>query len=116
MSDGEVHEIAIINNATATLSGGLIEQIWSQQIAWVRQGEEYVPMPHITIDCLDWSHSTETNILTGHWLDGSAFSIQLVDVSGYSPAIENIQFIPEPMTLALLGIGALALRRKKTQI
>ena len=33
-------------------------------------------------------------------------------VYGYSPPIENIAFIPEPMTLALLGLGALCIRKK----
>lgn len=113
---GQVHTIDIGNNATAFLSGGLIQQIWSSQNAWIYAGDppSFVPNPHITIKCLDHFYDTNTKLLTGHWLDNTAFSIHLIDVQGYSPAIENIQFIPEPATLSLLGIGAfLAGRRRK---
>lgn len=115
MSDGQVHEIAIANDATAFLSGGLIQQIWSSQNAWAYDNGDppvLVPDPHITIECLDHIHNPSSNMLTGHWLDHTAFSIQLIDVLGYSPAIENIQFVPEPTTLALLSLGGLFLRRK----
>jgi hypothetical protein len=115
-SGGEVHEIAIASYATATLSGGRIDYIYSSQSAWILQGDPpvWVPNPHITIDCqLDTVfHDTQTNLLTGDWLDGSSFSIQLVDVDGYSPAIENIIFIPEPATLLLLTFGAALIRRR----
>jgi hypothetical protein len=116
MSGGQVHEIAIINNATAYLSGGLIQQIWSQQIAWLQTGNPPVPVwnPHITIECIDHFYNTSTKLLTGHWLDdGIAFSIQLIDVQGYSPAIQNIHFIPEPVSLFLLGLGGFFLRQRR---
>ena len=101
-------------DATALLSGGLIETLWSYQIAWEDDGSGgLINTPHITIDCLDWSHDTSTNILTGHWLDGTSFNIKLYDVTGYSPAIDNIQFIPEPVTVLLMGIGGLLIRKKK---
>jgi hypothetical protein len=110
LSGGQVHMIDIGNGATAILSGGLIQQIWSGQIAWYQTGNPPVPVwnPHITIECIDHFYNTSTKLLTGHWLDdGTAFSIQLIDVPGYSPAIQNIQFIPEPVSLLLLGCGSL---------
>lgn len=115
MSDGQVHEIAIANDATAFLSGGLIQRIWSSQNAWTYDNSDppvLVPNPHITIECIDHFHNLSTNILTGHWLDNTEFSIQLINVQGYSPAIENIQFVPEPTTLLFLSLGGLLLRRK----
>ena len=116
LSGGEVHELDMNSYATATLSGGIIESIWSYQSAWLQEGDPpvWVPNPHITIDCqLDTVfHNTQTNLLTGNWLDGSAFSIQLVDIDGYSPAIENIIFIPEPATILLLTLGTVLIRRR----
>jgi hypothetical protein len=102
--------------ATAILSGGLISIIESQQFAWMQEGDppEWVPNPHITMVCdLDSVfHDTQTNLLTGDWLDGTSFSIQLVDIDGYSPAIENIIFIPEPATLILLAVGFAIIRKR----
>jgi hypothetical protein len=116
-SGGEVHQFDIGSYATATLSGGLIEEIRSYQFAWIQEGDPpvWVPNPHITFVCDVESvfHNAQTNLLTGDWLDGSAFSIQLVDVDGYSPAIENIIFIPEPATLVLLAAGVLLLRKDR---
>ena len=113
---GEAHEIVISSYATAVLSGGRIDNIYSQQFAWIIQGEpsEWLPNPHITFVCDVDSvfHDTGTNILTGDWLDGSSFSIQVVDIDGYSPAIENIIFIPEPATLILLALGFTIIRRR----
>jgi len=116
MSGGQVHMIDIGNNATTFISGGMIQQIRSSQNAWIYAGDppSFIPNPHITIECLDHSYDTNTKLLTGNWLDGTAFSIYLIDVPNYSPAIENIQFIPEPATLSLLALGAFwAVRKRK---
>ena len=120
---GQVHVFNTNIGATATLSGGLIEEIWSYQVAYEYDDSDppqLVPDRHITIvHSGDLPHYNEaTNILTGLWGNGDPFSIYLSDVPeghGYSPAIENIQFelIPEPGTLALLGLGGLLIRRKK---
>jgi len=114
---GEIHQLDLGTHGTAILSGGRIEQIQSGQSAWKYDGDPpvLVPNPHITIVCdLDSvTHNTQTNVLTGDWLDGTAFNIQLIDVAGYSPAIENIQFIPEPATLLLIGVGMLLVRKRR---
>ena len=113
MSGGEVHELNPHNDATIFLSGEIIQRLKSSQLAWKTINEQLVWNPHITIECLDHFHNETTNVLTGHWLDSTPFSIQLIDVENYSPAIENIQFIPEPMTILLLGFGGLLLRSRK---
>ncbi len=112
---GEVHELSITTYATAVLAGGRIDRLWSYQDAWTYAGDPpaLVPNPHIEIIYSgDLPTVDENNLLTGTWGNGSAFSIQLIDVQGYSPGIENIFFTPEPATLLLL-LGGLALARKR---
>jgi hypothetical protein len=117
-SGGELRYLDISDNAIATLSGGSILSIESNQVAWQWDygidPPVQVPNPHITIIYSgDLPTVDASNILTGLWGDGSEFSIQLIDVQGYSQAIDNIQFVPEPASLLLLGLGGLMLRRKK---
>ena len=115
---GEIGTLSIGSDATAILSGGLIDQIESGQHAWVYEGDPPAPVwnPHIDILCREWAWDEPTNILTGVWEDYSPFEIQLVDKTqyGYDPAIENIRFtiIAEPVSLVLFGLGVLGLRRQ----
>jgi hypothetical protein len=113
---GQVYELDINYSALAMISGGRIDSIYGYQSAWKYEGQpsELVWNPHITIICQpDWIYNTQSKMLKGSWLDGSKFNIQLVDVAGYSPVIENIRFIPEPATFAMIGLGGALLRRRK---
>ena len=108
MSGGQVGTIVFNNNATAILTGGLIEAIYSYQI---------VTNPHIT---LYYSGDLPTvqklggfDYLVGNWGDGTDFNIYLHN-TGYD-TYGNFEFIliPEPVTFLLLGLGGLLIRRKK---
>jgi len=103
--DGEMSGFRIYNDATATFSGGRIDYISSYQ--------DSDQIKHITfiadVDSIDLTGS----LLTGNWLDGSGFSVTLLDQTGYDPVYSNINFIPEPATILLFGLGGLMLRRRK---
>ena len=103
--DGEMGGFRIYDDATATFSGGSINYISSYQDSDLTK--------HITfIADLD-TIGFNSGILTGNWLDGSGFSVTLLDQSGYDSVYSNINFVPEPATIALFGLGGLMLRRRK---
>ncbi len=103
--DGETGLFDIRGDAIATFSGGRIDYIRSFQDSDLTK--------HITfiadLDSIDLTGS----LLTGNWLDDSSFSITLLDQTGYDPVYSNINFVPEPATIALFGLGGLLLRKRK---
>jgi hypothetical protein len=119
--DGIIKTIDFNSDATATIYGGTINTIYSYQDTFYT---EPVPgtnqtvdvwTPHITFVCDVDSVSFVDSVLTGDWLDGSSFSITLIDGS-LNPeytAYDNIEFVPEPATLLLLSIGGFCLRKKR---
>ncbi|MHC5061732.1 MAG: PEP-CTERM sorting domain-containing protein [Planctomycetota bacterium] len=103
--DGETSLFTIYDDATATFSGGSVNYISSHQDSDFTK--------HITfIADLD-SIGLNGNVLTGNWLDGSSFSVTLQDQAGYDSVYSNINFIPEPATLALFSLAGLLLRKRK---
>jgi hypothetical protein len=115
--NGDVFTLSLSAYSTAAIYGGQFSEIMSGQSAWKHAGDPpvQVPNPHIEIVCRDWLYNAANKRLTGTWGDFSAFNIKLLDVQGYSPTIDNIQFtiIPEPMSLMLLALGGLLLRRNQ---
>ncbi len=111
---GEINHLDMSGDAMATLSGGTVLEIESSQQAkrWDNDNGVWVHTPHISIVCLTHVYDDVTKMLTGNWMDGNSFSIQLMDVASYSPTIENIQFIPEPATVVLMALGGVFLRKK----
>jgi len=108
---GEMGGFSIYDHAKATFSGGSINYISSYQ--YVASTSPTIPGSHITFICDVDSVNLTGNLLTGDWLgDKGSFTITLVNQSGYDSVYSNIQFIPEPATLLLVGAGGLLLRRK----
>jgi len=102
---GHLRWLNICDEATAVFSGGSIETIVSRQHSDLTK--------HITFVCDVKSVQRAGGILSGNWLDGSAFSIALEDRPGFDSTYSNIQFIPEPTTLLLFGLGTILLRRRR---
>jgi hypothetical protein len=113
---GDILNMGLGSFSTATLYGGQLREIVSGQVAWKSAGDPPVPIPnpHIEMVVRDWLYNPANMRLTGTWGDLSAFNIKLVDVQGYSPTIDNIQFtiIPEPATMLLIGLGGMLIRRR----
>ena len=109
---GEIGLLTLRKSATAVISGGQISYINSFQN--VPTDDAGVTYPHITFICDMDSVDLTGDLLTGNWLDGSSFSVTLSDQTGYDSVYSNINFIPEPATLLLLGIGGLLLRKRKS--
>lgn len=105
---GSTEEITIGSSATAVLKGGRIDAITSLQ---------NVITPSIDLYCQpgwEWIKTGDvTTGITGLWLDGTTFDIQLINDSDYDETWKNINVIPEPATIALLSLGGLLIRKRK---
>lgn len=111
--NGVTEEITIGNHAHADLKGGRVDYITIGHLA--------ADSCSATIYCQDgwqWLYASgQKKGITGLWENGSEFTIQFINVGGIFPPTANyinvVEVMPEPITLALLSLGALLVRRKQ---
>ena len=105
---GVTEEITVRDDAVAVLKGGTIDGITIYHLPGWLSG--------ITLYCQDGYQINAAGI-SGLWGDGTAFDIDFINPTGVFAPYPTanyvyVEIIPEPGTVALLGLGALMLRRK----
>ncbi len=109
---GSVNEIKVNNDCLIELSGG---QINSLKSFWT----EHQTRKAIILICdrASINYDETSGTLTGTWLNGEVFSMQLSDYHGMNHIYDNISFIPEPGIMTTLILGAcFVFRRNKILI
>ena len=110
-SEGVTNSIYAIQDATAYINGGQINLLKSVQKPTLGKT--------ITIDCMpnSWSWIGEKDAytgITGLWENGEEFTITFVNdhLNIFPDTWTHIDVIPEPVTMLMLGLGTLLLKRR----
>jgi len=104
---GSVDSLNLYENATAFLYGG-----WIMSELYIDPASTGVVKLYAEFDRFEPYGPNGKGHLYGNWIsDESPFSVYLSSDGAYS----KVQFIPEPASLLLLGLGAIAISRKRTR-
>lgn len=127
ISGGNVHSLETYNSSTTSISSGVIDSIYATNDSTVDISGGSVSRLYATDSSMLTFHGRDfqlsgglsldgdrvlgTGYLAGLWFDGTPWVTEIWGHSGDSV----IRIIPEPATLALLGVGlAGLLRRRRT--
>jgi hypothetical protein len=105
MYDGSIADLYLYDNTTASFYGGSSSMDWyidPANTGWVKM--------YGHLDRFDPYGPYGEGTMHGTWLsNGYSFNIDLAGHGAYS----HIQFVPEPATLVMLGLGGLAILKRR---
>jgi hypothetical protein len=108
VTGGEIGDLLLNGPLHVTLSGGTVEHL---ALATGTQGG----VTNIEIICKSWVYNSGTELLTGIWGNDAPFRIQLGEEIPWpiGSTFDSIDFtiVPEPLSLGLLALGGLLVRR-----
>lgn len=118
MFGGFAHSLTSYDSSTFNLNGGTIEllNVWDTSTANLYGGAvdlhlQSYDLAAVNMFVLDYNVQDlgeAGDIISGHWGDGSEFSIYLRGPVTYDRVTVNV--IPEPASFCLLGLSTLVLR------
>lgn len=124
MFGGQIDKIALFQDCSLSVYGGQIGVIWTEDISIVNihggvLNEYWVSWGTLNLYAYDLTHTTigglwDDGQVTGtYYSDNSNFTFDLRDVGGHADPYSRINIVPEPTTFLLVGLGAIALRKRK---
>jgi len=109
VSGGYIELLYVNGGSTVTLTGGDI----NSATVGLNVSDDASITFVCDLDSLNYSYDQSLLVgITGSWLDGSNFDVEVQNL-GYNPTSDYINFVPEPATLVLFGLGGLFLRNRK---
>jgi hypothetical protein len=102
------NSIYTLNSSTVNLSGGTMsKKLYARDTSTVTfDGKDFILSTGLS---LDGDKVLGTGLLSGKWSDGTPWTLMISE----NAAGATILLVPEPATLVLLGLGGLALVRRR---
>ena len=110
ISGGTVAGLVVHDSSTVTISGGQVGLLYIYETSTVAfDGQDFILGTGLS---LDGDRVLGTGVLSGKWFGGTAWT---VNISANDPGA-TILAIPEPATMSLLGLGGLAMLRRRRRM